>query len=88
MAEYKISVDLSGLMDSLVSPIDAVVLPTINQAVRAVAAETAYRWKDAVSKAKLWYGEKIPYQQSISRRSWKPITSWPKRSRLAGRPRI
>lgn len=64
--EYKIQVDLATLLDGVASQINAFVLPTINQAVKAVAAETAYRWRDKVAKAKLWNGEKQPYIESIS----------------------
>lgn len=66
-AEYKVSVDLAPILDAVCSPINAAVLPTINQAVRALAAETAYRWKDAVSKAPgVWNGEKQTYIASIT----------------------
>lgn len=62
---YNISIDLGGLLDSVHSVITAAVLPTVHQAVQAVAAETAYRWKDGVAKADLWSGEKQPYIESI-----------------------
>lgn len=63
--KYTISVDLSPLLDGLHSVIDSTVLPTVSQAVGALAAETTYRWKDGVAKAKLWQGEKQPYMDSI-----------------------
>lgn len=63
--KFNIAVDLSPLLDGVHSVIDAAVLPTLNQAVQAVAAETAYRWKDGVSKASLWQGEKQQYMDSI-----------------------
>ena len=66
MAEYKISVDMAGLLDAVGSAINAQVMPTLNQAVRNLAEATTYRWKDAVSKAKLRDGEKQAYIQSIT----------------------
>jgi hypothetical protein len=66
MEKISVKIDLSGLMGGAGSMINAYVLPTIHQAVKAVAAETAYRWKDAVAKAKLWQGEKQPYIDSIN----------------------
>lgn len=65
---YQISVDLSEILDAIESPITAQVLPTVHQAVRALASETAYRWKDAVAKAPLWQGDKAPYIASIQTR--------------------
>lgn len=63
--KYEVKIDLAGLLDGIHSQITAYVLPQVSQAVRAVAAETAYRWKDGVAKAKLWQGEKQPYLESI-----------------------
>lgn len=63
---YNIKIDLGDLLNSIHSQIDTVVLPTVNQAVRAVASEGAYRWKSSVAKAPLWEGEKKAYQESIS----------------------
>ena len=56
--DYKISVDLGSLLDGVNAHVMAAALPTISQAIRAVADETAYRWKDGISKAHLWQGEK------------------------------
>ena len=64
--DYSIDIDLSELIGAINGPISAAVFPTVHQAVRAVASETASRWKDAVSKAKLWNGEKQAYIQSIN----------------------
>lgn len=64
--KYQISVDLSALMGGVGSAVNAYVLPTVHQAVKALAAETAYRWKDGVAKAKLWNGEKQAYIESIN----------------------
>lgn len=65
MSQYKVSVDLSGLLAAN-SAIAQAVFPLVGQAVRAVAEEGAYRWKDAVWKSKLWVGEKQPYVESIA----------------------
>jgi hypothetical protein len=63
--KYDVRIDLGALLDGVGSAIDAAVLPTVHQAIKAVAAETAYRWKDSVAKASLWAGEKQPYMDSI-----------------------
>lgn len=63
---YKVSVDLSEMLAGMEGIINAYVLPTVHQAVKAVAAETVYRWKDGVAKAKLWDGEKQAYIESIN----------------------
>lgn len=63
--KYEINIDLGSLLDAVGSQISAAVLPTVHQAIKAVAAETAYRWKDSVAKAHLWDGEKQPYMDSI-----------------------
>jgi hypothetical protein len=62
---YKLSVDL-GPIFATNQAIASAVFPLVGQAVRAVAEEGAYRWKDAVWKARLWRdGEKEPYVESI-----------------------
>lgn len=63
---YKVSLDLSEMLAGMEGIINAYVLPTVHQAVKAVAAETVYRWKDGVAKAKLWDGEKQAYIESIN----------------------
>jgi hypothetical protein len=65
-ADYQIRVDLSEMLAGLGGVINAYVLPTVHQAVKAVASEAAYRWKDGVAKAKLWNGEKQAYIESIN----------------------
>lgn len=65
MNDYKLSVDLSGLLGSN-AQIAQAVFPLVGQAVRMVAEEGAHRWKSEVMKAKLWPdGEKSPYVDSI-----------------------
>lgn len=65
MAEYRISVDLSGLA-AVKDIVNAQVFPLLNQAVRAVAFQTSANWKQAVMENKLWSGEKDAYVKSIS----------------------
>lgn len=67
MAEFRIRVDMSGLAQAR-GVIDAVVLPRLNQAVRAVAQQTQSNWMEAVQRTKLWSGEKDAYAGSIQ---WK-----------------
>ena len=67
MPGIKVSVDLS--QTRLASGIiNAAVFPLINQAVRAIAQQTAINWQHGVYSAKLWSGEKDAYAQSIK---WK-----------------
>jgi hypothetical protein len=61
---YKITFSAGAKLD-LVAGINAQVLPLLNQAVRAVAQQTAIDWQKAVYQAKLWSGEKDAYAQSI-----------------------
>jgi len=63
--QYEVKFDLSDLLGNINSQITAAVLPTVSQAVRALLAETEYRWKDKIAKAHLWNGEKQPYIESI-----------------------
>lgn len=63
--KYNVNIDLGAVLNGVNGHIMAAALPTISQAIRAVAAETAYRWKDGVAKAHLWEGEKQPYIESI-----------------------
>jgi hypothetical protein len=65
MAEFKISVDLSQVMNA-VPIINRQVFPLVNQAVRAIAQQTHANWMKAVYKAKLWSGEKDAYATSIT----------------------
>jgi hypothetical protein len=61
---YKITFSAGAKLD-LVAGINAQVLPLLNQAVRAVAQQTAIEWQKAVHHAKLWSGEKDAYAKSI-----------------------
>lgn len=65
MAEFKISVDLSQVMNA-VPIINRQVFPLVNQAVRAIAQQTHANWMKSVYKARLWSGEKDAYATSIT----------------------
>lgn len=64
MAEFKIDIDLSGLIQHQ-RVITAEVMPLLSQAVRAVAQQGAANWIAAVRRAKLWSGEKDAYAATI-----------------------
>ncbi len=66
MADFKISVDLSPLLDAIDHVVDGVILPRLSQAVLAVAQQASIDWKEGVARAKLWDGEKKSYMQSIT----------------------
>jgi hypothetical protein len=68
MANFSIKVDLSNVVGQARGIIDASVFPRLNQAVSAVAQQAMIDWKEAVARAKLWTGEKVPYGESIT---WK-----------------
>lgn len=61
---YKITFSAGAQLD-LAAGINSQVMPLLNQAVRAVAQQTAIDWQKAVHRAKLWSGEKDAYAQSI-----------------------
>jgi len=61
---FQISLQLPSV-DQLVKVINGATFPLAAQAVRAIASETAFRWKESVARARLWQGEKAPYIQSI-----------------------
>jgi hypothetical protein len=66
MAEFRIRVDLAGVMSAAGNVINAQVLPRLNQAVRAVVAQTQADWMESVQRARgLWSGEKDAYAASI-----------------------
>lgn len=68
MAQFAIKVDLSDVMAQARGIIDAAILPRLNQAVGAVAQQGMIDWKEAIARAKLWSGEKVPYGESVT---WK-----------------
>lgn len=67
MADLKISFsfDLGGTLGAM-GVINKTVFPLLNQAVRAVANQTAIDWQSNVYKAKLWSGEKDAYAKTIN----------------------
>lgn len=67
MAEIRIQVDLSGLLNAT-GDISAKIFPLVSQAVGAIAQQAQYQWKDGVKQSRLWSGEKSPYMNSIA---WK-----------------
>lgn len=69
---YNISFDLGSKLD-LVTAINKQVFPLLNQAVKAVAQQTAINWQQAVYGAKLWQGEKDAYASSIT---WSMTGDW------------
>lgn len=74
MAEFKISVDLSGIA-AAGGIIDQQVLPLLNQAVRVVAQQAAINWQEAVQRAKLWSGERDAYAGSIQMKMTGPFSA-------------
>lgn len=63
--KYNISFDLGSKLD-ITAIVNKQIFPLLNQAVRAVAQQTASNWQAEVHKAKLWSGEKDAYAQSIT----------------------
>lgn len=62
--KYNISFDIGSVLD-IKSMINKQIFPLLNQAVRAVAQQTAADWQKEVYQAKLWSGEKDSYAQSV-----------------------
>lgn len=65
MSQFKVSVDLSSVLQQAQGVVNAQVFPLLNQAVSAVAQATRNNWMESVNKAKLWVGEKDAYRDSI-----------------------
>ena len=57
MGNVTISVDLLGVISSYSGMIQQ-LYPLLSQAVEGTASEGVYRWKDAISKSRLWSVEK------------------------------
>lgn len=74
MSQYKVSVDLAPLLAANAA-LAQEAFPLISQAVKAVAEEGAFRWKQAVMHARLWEGEKVPYVESIKWRMVGPMAA-------------
>lgn len=62
---FRVSFDLGSVLD-ITAMVNRQVFPLLNQAVRAVAQQTAADWQKAVYEAKLWSGEKDAYAKSIT----------------------
>lgn len=65
MADFKISVDLSGIANAVTSVVNQQVFPLLTQAVRGVAQQTAINWVEGIQRANLWSVEKQQYAQSV-----------------------
>jgi hypothetical protein len=61
---FKLTFNLGDALDG-VGIINKQIFPLLNQAVRAVAAQTAANWQANVYQAKLWSGEKDAYAKTI-----------------------
>lgn len=68
MDQFRISVDLSMVLNGVSAVINDQVFPLLAQAVRGVAQQTAANWRDSVHHAKLWSGERDAYADAIQ---WK-----------------
>ncbi len=75
MTNFKIQVDLGGVLTQVPAIINEQVFPHLSQAVMAVADKTAENWKVEVMKAKLWHGEKQAYAGSITWRPTGPLSA-------------
>ena len=64
MTDFTISLDMPSV-DEIARVINGATFPLAAQAVRAIANQAQYRWKDSVNRARIWSGEKTPYIQSI-----------------------
>lgn len=62
--DFSISLDMPSV-DDLIRVINGATFPLAAQAVRAIANQAQFRWKDSVNRANIWSGEKTPYIQSI-----------------------
>lgn len=69
MAEFRVSIDLSGVIAAAGSVINEQVFPLLAQAVRGVAQQMQANWQEAVQRSNLWSGERDKYASSIT---WKP----------------
>lgn len=74
MNEIKLNLgtELSGTL-ALQGIINKQVFPLLNQAVRAIAQQTAADWQENIYGAKLWSGEKDAYAKTIS---WRMVNDF------------
>lgn len=62
--KYSVRFDLASTLE-ITAIVNKAVFPLLNQAVKAVAQQTAANWQESVFRAKLWSGEKDEYAKSI-----------------------
>jgi hypothetical protein len=75
MAEFSISVDLSGVMAAADGIINEQVFPLLSQAVRGIAQQLQNNWQESVHRANLWSGERDAYASSITWKSTGPFSA-------------
>lgn len=75
MADFKISVDLSGVLAALQAQVDDALFPRVSQAVAAIAAQAHKEWKESINNARLWSGEKQPYISSVDMKMTGPYSA-------------
>jgi hypothetical protein len=75
MADFRISIDLSGIMAATENIINEQVFPLLGQAVRAVAQQMTSNWQEAVQRTNLWSGEKDKYAAGITWKSTGPFSA-------------
>ncbi|BCP56312.1 hypothetical protein K32_49290 [Kaistia sp. 32K] len=63
--DFKISFDLGSKLD-VTAIVNKQIFPLLNQAVRAVAEQTAAEWRKEIYQAKLWAGEKDAYASTVT----------------------
>lgn len=69
MAEFRISIDLSGVIAAAGNVVNEQVFPLLAQAVRGIAQQVQANWQEAVLRSNLWSGERDKYASSIT---WRP----------------
>lgn len=75
MAEFRIAVDLSAVIEEAGNVVNERVLPLLSKAVRDLAEQTASNWAEAVQRAKLWSGERDAYVASIQWKETGPFSA-------------
>lgn len=75
MADFRISIDLSGVIAAAGNVINEQVFPLVAQAVRGIAQQTQANWQEAVLRSNLWSGERDKYASSITWKSTGPFSA-------------
>lgn len=65
-SSLNLKVDLSDVMAQARGIINAEIMPRLAQAVDVIGQQGAIDWRNSVKRAKLWSGEKVPYENSIT----------------------